>query len=147
MNPETRRLLLRWLEEEARDDRRLSDYLHELQEKHRELAPLARYLALREQEERASQAVLDRERWFRGFSWRLIQALFAFGVVSLGIFLLWGGEEAFMGALFFVAGGATFYLVAQAMATYRSHRDQKALTRIREQFRREVDALREEVGR
>ncbi|MFQ5696115.1 MAG: hypothetical protein ACE5HB_09015 [Terriglobia bacterium] len=146
MKPQTLPLLRRWLEEEG-EGRRLSALLNELQEKHRELAPLARYLALREQQERASQAVLDRERWFRGFSWRLIQVLFVFGVMSLGIFLLWGGEEAFLGALFFVAGGATFYLVAQAMATYRSHRDQRALEKIREQFRQELDALREEVGR
>lgn len=146
MNPETRRLLLRWLQKEEHEDCRLSALLVELTEKQGEVALLGRYLAIKEREEKARQAVLDRERWFRSFSWRLIGALFAFGILGLTLFLLWGGEEAFLASILFFAGGASFYLVVQSMATWRSRKDEKALARIRERCRRELEALRQEIG-
>ena len=146
MNPETRRLLLRWLKKEEHEDSHLSALLAELGEKQREVAPLARYLAIKEREEKARRAVLDRARWFRSFSWRLIGALFTFGILGLALFLLWGGEEAFLASILFFAGGASFYLVVQSMATWRSRKDEKALAWIRERCRRELEALHQEIG-
>ena len=70
-------------------------------------------------------AVLDRERWFRSFSWKMITALFMFGVLGMMFFILWGGDQAFLASIFFIAGGASFYLLVQAMASWRSRHDQK----------------------
>lgn len=147
MNPELRWLLRRWLETEEEDPQQLSALLEELGTKHPQLAPLARLLALKEAEEKALLALRERERWFRSFSWRMIGALFTFGIVGLLVFVWWGGEEAFLASIFFLAGGASFYLVLQAMATYHSHREQKARAEIQQRYRREREALRTEWGR
>lgn len=147
MNPDDRRLLLDWLKAEEQEGYRLSTLLAELSEKRHDLTPLVRYLAIKETEERALAAVKERERWFRSFSWRLVGALFAFGAAGMLLFVFWGGEEAFLASLFFFAGGASFYLLVQAMATWRSRGDQKALGEIRERCRRDLEALRQELGR
>ena len=147
MHPDIRRLILEWLNEEEREGRRVPILLKELQEKRAELAPLARYLASKEAEERALRAELDREGWFRSFSVKLITSLFIFGFVALAGFYLWGGEAAFQAALYFFAGAASYYLVAQSMATWRSHRDQKKLRAIQEKCRGELEALRRELER
>ncbi|MCI0403880.1 MAG: hypothetical protein L0212_10205 [Acidobacteria bacterium] len=145
MRPDIRRLVLDWLKEEGREGRRLPVLLKELGEKRGELAPLARYLASKEAEERALRAELDREAWFRSFSVKLISSLFIFGFLALAAFATWGGEGAFQAALFFFAGAASYYLVAQALATWRSHRDQKKLRAIQERCRQELDELRKEL--
>ncbi len=145
MNPDDRRLLLDWLAAEEGGARRLPDLLTELAERRKDLAPLARILALKETEDRARMAVLDRERWFRSFSWKMITALFMFGVLGMMFFILWGGDQAFLASIFFIAGGASFYLLVQAMASWRSRHDQKALTEIRERCRGELAALRKEI--
>jgi hypothetical protein len=145
MNFEIRGLILRWLQEEEGQEPRLSTLLNRLGKERKDLAPLARYLEIKEREETARRAVLDREHWFRSFSWRLVGALFAFGVLGLVLFLFWGGEEAFLASILFFAGGASFYLVVQAMASWRSHKDQRALARIRERCQIELEALRQEL--
>jgi hypothetical protein len=147
MQPEIRRLLLDWLKEEEHEGRRLPVLLAELKEKRAELAPLARYLAAKESEERALRAELDREAWFRSFSVKLITSLFIFGFLALAAFATWGGEGAFRAAIFFFAGAAGYYLVAQALATWRSHRDQKRLRAIQEKCRNELEELRGELER
>jgi hypothetical protein len=145
MNPDIRKLLLEWLKREGSEGRRLPVLLAELKEKSAELAPLARYLAAKEAEERALRAELDREAWFRSFSVKLISSLFLFGFLALAGFYLWGGEAAFRAAIFFFAGAASYYLVAQAMATWRSQRDQKKLRAIQEKCRKELEELRREL--
>ena len=144
---ESRRLLLEWLKAEEPEGRRLAALLAELAEKGAEVAPLARYLAIKEKEEKALLALLERERWHRSFSWRMVTALFAFGGVALVGFVAWGGEPAFQAALFFFAGGTTYYLLAQAMATWSSRRDRQALASIQERCRQELEELRRELGR
>lgn len=146
MTPDNRRLLLGWLKDEQTESRRLAEFLAELAD-HPELSALARFLAVKESEERARQAVLDREQWFRSFSWRMVVALFAFGILGLALFALWGGQAAFLASIFFIAGGASFYLVAQTMAIYRSHSDRKALEEIRARCRRELEDLRKELSK
>lgn len=146
MHPDTRRLLLDWLKEEEREGRRLPVLLAELKEKRAELAPLARYLAAKETEERALRAELDREGWFRSFSVKLISSLFIFGFLALAAFAALGGEAAFQAAIYFFAGAASYYLVAQSLATWRSHRDQKKLRAIQERCRKELEELRRELG-
>jgi predicted lysophospholipase L1 biosynthesis ABC-type transport system permease subunit len=146
MTPEQRRLLLDWLAAEEREGRRLSELLAELEQKHAELAPLARFLAIKETEETARRTVLQREQWFRSFSWRLVGALFTFGVLGLLLFLAWGGEEAFLASILFFAGGASFYLVVQAMASWSSYKDRKALAQVRERYRQELEELRRQLG-
>ncbi|MEE9234955.1 MAG: hypothetical protein V3U28_05930 [Candidatus Acidoferrales bacterium] len=145
MNPDNRRLLLDWLKAEKGEAGRLAALLAELGERHPDLAPLAHYLTIKEREERALQALQERERWYRSFSWRLVRVLFAFGAASLLLFVLWGGEPAFLASIFFLAGGAGFYLLVQAMATLGSHRDHKALAEIQERCRGELNALRKEL--
>ncbi len=147
MDAGSRRLLLEWLKEEEREGRRLPALLAELQEKRIELAPLARYLAIKEAEERALRAELEREAWFRSFSLRLVTSLFVFGFLALAAFALAGGEGAFRAAIFFMAGAASYYLVAQALATWRGQRDQKKLRAIRERCQKELEELRREVER
>jgi len=147
MHPEIRRLVLEWLSEEEREGRRLPVLLAELKEKRAELAPLARYLAAKEAEERALRAELDREAWFRGFSVKLVSSLFIFGFLALAAFAALGGEAAFRAAIFFFAGAASYYLVAQSLATWRSHRDQKKLRAIQERCRKELEELRKELER
>ncbi len=147
MQAENRRLLLEWLKQEEREGKRLPALLAELQEKRIELAPLARYLAIKEGEERALRAELEREAWFRSFSLRLVTSLFVFGFLGLAVFALIGGERAFRTAIFFVAGAASYYLVAQALATWRGQRDQKKLRAIRERCQKELEELRREVER
>lgn len=144
---EGRRLLLDWLKSEEPEGRRLAALLAELAEKGGDAAPLARYLAIKDKEEKAMLALLERERWHRSFSWRMVTALFAFGVVAFMGFVAWGGEPAFLAAIFFVAGGTTYYLLAQAMATWSSRRDRQALAGIRERCRKELEELRRELGR
>lgn len=147
MNADNRRLLLDWLEAEEHHARPLLELLTELADKRQELASLARFLAIKQSEESARRAVLERERWFRSFSWRMVVALFAFGVAGMLAFVLWGGEQAFLSSIFFFAGGASFYLLVQAMATVRSRRDRRTLAEIQERSRRERAALRKELGR
>jgi len=147
MQPDTRRLLLDWLKEEEREGRRLPVLLAELKEKRAELAPLARYLAAKEAEERALRAELDREAWFRSFSVKLVSSLFIFGFLALAAFAALGGEAAFHAAIYFFAGAASYYLVAQSLATWRSHRDQKKLRAIQERCRKELEELRKELER
>ncbi len=147
MQAENRRLLLEWLKQEEREGKRLPALLAELQEKRIELAPLARYLAIKEVEERALRAELEREAWFRSFSLRLVTSLFVFGFLALAVFASIGGEGAFRTAIFFLAGAASYYLVAQALATWRGQRDRKKLQAIQERSRKELEELRREVGR
>lgn len=144
---ESRRLLLEWLKFEGPEGRRLAELLAELAEKGGDAAPLARFLAIKDKEEKALLALLERERWHRSFSWRMVTALFAFGLVALVVFVAWGGEPAFLSAIFFFAGGTTYYLLAQAMAVWSGRRDQRALARIRERCRQELEELRRELGR
>lgn len=144
---ESRRLLLDWLKSEEPEGRRLAALLAELVEKGGDAAPLARFLAIKDKEEKALLALLERERWHRSFSWRMVTALFAFGVAGLAVFVAWGGEPAFLAAIFFFAGGTTFYLLAQAMATWSGRRDRRALASIRERCRQELEELRRELGR
>jgi hypothetical protein len=70
-----------------------------------------------------------------------------FGVLGMMFFILWGGDQAFLASIFFIAGGASFYLLVQAMASWRSRHDQKALTEIRERCQGELAALRKEIRR
>ena len=126
MNPEIRRLVLEWLSEEEREGQRLPVLLAELKEK---------------------RAELDREAWFRGFSVKLVSSLFIFGFLALAAFAALGGEAAFRAAIFFFAGAASYYLVAQSLATWRSHRDQKKLRAIQERCRKELEELRKELER
>ncbi len=147
MNPEDRRLLLAWLTPGETERPPLARLLDELAEKRVPLAPLARYLAIKQREETALAVLAERERWFRYFSWRMVGALFAFGVAGLAFFVAWGGEQAFLGAIFFLAGGASFYLITQAMATWRARQDQKARARIRQRCDQELEALRAELPR
>jgi hypothetical protein len=147
MHPDNRRLLREWLQEEQREGRRLPALLAELREKRIDWAPLARYLAIKETEERALRAELEREAWFRTFSLRLVTSLFVFGFLALAAFALAGGDEAFRGAIFFIAGAASYYLVAQALATWRGQRDRKKLQAIRQRCQKELQELREEVER
>ena len=144
---ESRRLLLDWLKSEEPEGRRLAQRLAELAAKGGEFAPLARYLVIKEKEEKALLALLERERWHRTFSWRMVTALFAFGGAALVGFVAWGGEPAFRAAIFFFFGGTSYYLLAQAMATWSSQRDRRALAKIREQCRAELEELRRELGR
>ena len=145
MPPDNRKLLLEWLGEEEREGQRLAARLAELREKRSELAPLARYLAIKEAEERALRAELEREAWFRSFSLRLVTSLFVFGFLALAVFALVGGEGAFRAAIFFTAGAASYYLVAQALATWRGQRDQKKLRAIQERCQMELQELRREL--
>ena len=147
MDAENRRLLLDWLKAEEGEGRRLPALLAELREKRVEWAPLARYLTIKEAEERALRAELEREGWFRSFSLRLVTSLFVFGFLALGVFALIGGEGAFRAAIFFLAGAASYYLVAQALATWRGQRDRKKLQAIQERSRKELEDLRREVER
>ncbi len=147
MPPDNRKLLREWLREDEREGRGLAKRLAELGEKSAEWAPLARYLAIKEAEERALRAELEREAWFRSFSLRLVTSLFVFGFLALAVFALAGGDGAFRGAIFFIAGAAGYYLVAQTLATWRGQRDQKKLQSIRERCRKELQELREEVER
>ncbi|HXE76147.1 MAG TPA: hypothetical protein VNN18_11015 [Candidatus Xenobia bacterium] len=147
MASDNRKLLLAWLREEEREGRSLAKRLEELGGKSAELAPLARFLALKETEERALRAELDREAWFRSFSLRLVTSLFVFGFLALAAFAVAGGDSAFRGALFFIAGAASYYLVAQALATWRGQRDQKKLRTIRERCQKALQELRQEVER
>lgn len=144
---ERRRLLLDWLQSEEREGVRLAQRLAELAAKGDDVAPLARYLTIKDKEEKALLALAERERWHRTFSWRMVTALFAFGGVSLVGFVAWGGEAAFRAALFFFFGGTSYYLLAQAMATWSSQRDRRAMAKIREQCRAELKELRRELGR
>lgn len=146
MTSDSRKLLRDWVQAEEPDGQRLAVLLDELAGKPGDLGGLARYLAIKEREDKAQQAVLDRERWFRAFSWRLVGALFAFGILGLALFLALGGEEAFLASIFFFAGGASFYLVAQAMTTWSGRKDRKALAAIRARCRSELEALRQELG-
>ncbi|MGH9805146.1 MAG: hypothetical protein ACRD4D_08225 [Candidatus Acidiferrales bacterium] len=143
---ESRRLLLDWLKSEEPEGRRLAALLAELAERGGDIAPLARYLAIKEKEEKALLALAERERWHRSFSWRMVTALFTFGIVSLVVFVTWGGEPAFLAAIFFFAGGTTYYLLAQAMASWSGRRDRGALASIRDRCRKELEELRREVG-
>ena len=143
---ESRRLLLDWLKSEEPEGRRLAALLAELAEKGGDAAPLARYLAIKEKEEKALLALLGRERWHRSFSWRMVTALFAFGVAALVVFTALGGEPAFRAALFFFAGGTAYYLLAQAMAIWSGRRDQQALASIQDRCRQELEELRRELG-
>jgi hypothetical protein len=147
MHPDNRKLLREWLREEEREGRGLAKRLAELREKSAEWAPLARYLAIKEAEERALRAELEREAWFRSFSLRLVTSLFVFGFLALAVFALVGGEGAFRAAIFFTAGAASYYLVAQALATWRGQRDQKKLQAIRKRCEKELQELREKVER
>jgi hypothetical protein len=144
---ETRRLLLDWLKSEGPEGRRLAVLLAELAEKGGDAAPLARFLAIKDNEEKALLALLERERWHRSFSWRMVTALFAFGAAAFAGFVAWGGEPAFMAAIFFFAGGTTYYLLAQAMATWSGRRDRRALAKVRERCCEELEELQRELGR
>lgn len=144
---EGRRLLRDWLQSEGPEGERLAKRLAELAERGGDWAPLARYLAAKEKEEKALLAFGERERWHRTFSWRMVTALFAFGGAALVGFGAWGGQAAFRAAIFFVFGGTSYYLLAQAMATWSSRRDRRALEKIREECRAELEALRRELGR
>jgi len=143
---ESRRLLLDWLKSEEPEGRRLAALLAELVKKGGDLAPVGRYLAIKDKEEKAMLALLERERWHRSFSWRMVTALFAFGVLAFLGFVAWGGEPAFLSSIFFFAGGTTYYLLAQAMATWSSRRDRLALAGIQERCRGELEELRRDVG-
>lgn len=146
MNPAERRRLLKWLEAEERESQRLPDLLAQLAEEDKVLRPLARFLAIKDAEERARITVLDRARWYRSLSWRLTGYLFGIGAAGTFLFILWGGESAFMASIFFFLGCASFYLLAQATTTARSRRDQKALEKIHERSRQELADLRREIG-
>ncbi len=143
MRPESRRLLQSWLKQEEPSSRSLAELLPELEKDSADVAPLARFLAIKEREERARMALLLRAQWYRSFSWKMVGALFVFGGAALVVF--WAGwkELAFPAAIFFFAGAAAYYLLIQAMATRRSQRDEKALREIQERCRRELAALRD----
>lgn len=117
-------LLARLLDEE-RSGRRLGDVLADLRREFPE--GLVAYLEAKEAEDRARVAAADREHWHRRLSWRLVQMVLLFGVVSLVVFALWGGQRGFEGAIFFVAGGTTYYLFAQTAVAARGRADRRAL--------------------
>ncbi len=141
-----RRLLRDWLEAEASGGAaspRLAERLEELSRKHQELAPLLRYLRAKEAEESARRGMVDREQWHRSLSFRFISLLFGIGGLGVLVFVVWGGEQAFFGALFFFFGTMTYYLAAQLLLAVRARRTQKAWEEVQKKFREELEALRQ----
>lgn len=110
------------------------------------LAQLAAYLRTKEAQDRARMAFEDRQRWHRRLSWRLVRSVMLFGVLAVAVFALWGGEKGFEAAIFFVAGGATFYFMAQATLVWRLKGDERALADVERRCRGELDELAGALG-
>ncbi len=139
------RALTALLAEEVDASPRMAEVLNALGEEPG-AAALAAFLRAKESEDRARMAFADRERWHRRLSWRLVRGVMLFGVASAVVFGLWGGERAFEASLFFVAGGAAFYFVAQAVVLWRVKGDALALRDVERRTAAEIDALRAQLG-
>ena len=146
MNPDDRRLLLKWLEQEAEKPVPLTDWLRQLGEQRQDLEPLARFLRSKETEERIRRALADREKWHRSLSFRLISLLFGITGLALLGFVWWGEPQAFTAAVFFFGGCMTYYLAVQLLVSLRSRRATKAWEEAQRKFREELAALKAELG-
>ena len=147
MNPDDRRLLLEWLEQEAAKPSPLADRLQQFGERRKDLEPLARFLLSKESEERVRRALADRERWHRSLSFRLISLLFGITGLALLGFVWWGEPQAFTAAVFFFGGCIVYYLAVQLLVSLRSRRATKAWQEAQRKFREELAALRADLGR
>jgi len=131
--------LVRSLVDAERDGRRrLADVLDALDDEH---ASLARFLRIKEEEDRARVAHRDRTAWHRQLSWRLVRAVFFFGIVSGLLFVVLGDERAIEPAIWFIGGGATYYLFAQVVTLGRARADDRGLRAAEERARQNLDAL------
>lgn len=135
--------LVRSLIADERDDpRSLAAVLDRLGD---ESSPLASFLRIKEAEDRARVAHTDRSVWHRQLSWRLVRAVFLFGVASGALFVIFGDERTIEPAIWFIGGGAGFYLCAQIVTLGRARADDRGLRAARERARGELDALAAEL--
>ena len=119
--------------------RRLNDAIADLADTEHEL--LGRFLAIKEVEDRARVAYLDRTNWHRKLSWRLVRAVFFFGVLSGVMFVIFGNDATIEAAIWFIGGGAGYYLCAQIVTLGRARADERGLKVAEERARADLDAL------
>ena len=145
MNPDDRRLLREWLRREADKPGRLADALRELSEQRKDLEPHFRFLIVKAEEEQTRRALVDREKWHRSLSFRLISLLFGITGVALIGFVWWGKPEAFNAAVFFFFGCMAYYLAVQLLVSLRSLRAKKAWDAIHRKYMEDLDAIQKEI--
>ena len=136
--------LVRNLVAEERDPdrknaRRLTDAIADLEDT--EHALLGRFLAIKELEDRARVAYLDRTSWHRQLSWRLVRAVFFFGILSGVLFVIFGNDATIDAAIWFIGGGAGYYLCAQIVTLGRARVDERGLKAAEQRARTDFDEL------
>lgn len=116
-----------------------------------EHAALFDFLAMRDLHARRVFAIRAERAWFRHFGWRVIRPFMLVAVVA-GVFFAFFQQaiDPTLGAMVFVGGAATLYVVIQVFAMFWAQRNQKQLPRLEAEYRdrvlRRLEQLRRERG-
>ena len=108
-------------------------------------------LALRELHLKRTFAIRAERAWFRHFGWRVIRP-FMLVAVAAGVFFAFGQRtiDPTLGAMIFLGGAGTLYVVIQVFAMFWGQRNQKRLPELdaayRERLRRRLDEWRTQSG-
>jgi hypothetical protein len=108
-------------------------------------------LAMRETHAKRVFAIQAERAWFRHFGWRVIRPFMLVAVVA-GVFFAFfqTAIDPTLGAMVFLGGAATLYIVIQVFAMFWARRNQKQLPRLEADYRdrvsRRLERLRHERG-
>lgn len=113
-----------------------------------EHATLFDFLAARERHAQRVFAIRAERAWFRHFGWRVIRPFMLVAVVA-GVFFAFfqGAVDPTLGAMVFLGGAATLYVVIQVFAMFWSQRNQKQLPHLEAEHRERLIRLLEELRR
>ena len=109
------------------------------------------FLALREVHVKRVFAIHAEQVWFRHFGWRVIRPFMLVAVVA-GVFFAFFQTtiDPTLGAMVFLGGATTLYVVIQLFAMFWGRRNQKQLPRLEaaysDRVRRRLEQLRHERG-
>ncbi len=109
------------------------------------------FLALREVHVKRLFAIHAEHVWFRHFGWRVIRPFMLVAVAAAVFFAFFQNTiDPTLGAMVFLGGAATLYVVIQLFAMYWGQRNQKQLPNLeagyRDRVRRRLERLQSERG-
>ncbi len=142
---------VRFLEEELERPSDDQEVYARLSRELPEHAALFDFLALRELHSKRTFAIQAERAWFRHFGWRVIRPFMLVAIVA-GVFFAFFQTtiDPTLGAMVFLGGAATLYVVIQVFAMFWAQRNQKHLPRLEADYqarmRDRLERLRDDRG-
>lgn len=142
-----REALLRLVEAEAKEPLPYESFLERLPTVHPDDPALVRLLRAKDRQHRHAYYVKSERLWYRRFGFRIMRPLFVVAFLAAIAFSFQRALDPTLAFACFAGGAAALYLTIQVFSMRWMRQDEAKLAEVETTYRRELEALRDELAR